>query len=137
MRFNPCSIRKKNKTRRRKKNNLDVTLTGEKNCCFRPKSDKPNNISGTCRKKKIIHKNVGTKRQQQERHRKNVCRVNHDSYRYPSLSLMPVCMTCVYVYLYFYLAYSARFLLPPHIFLYVERSTCETSSCVWILCYYG
>lgn len=52
-------------------NNLfDVTLTGEKNCCFRPKSDKPNNISGICRKKKKIHKNVGTKKQQQERHRK-------------------------------------------------------------------
>jgi hypothetical protein len=42
----------KNRESRRRKNNLfDVTLTGEKNCCFRPKSDKPNNISGTCRKK--------------------------------------------------------------------------------------
>jgi hypothetical protein len=38
--------------------------------------------------KNIIHKNVGTKGNSKNDTEKNVCRVNHDSYRYPSLSPM-------------------------------------------------
>lgn len=49
------------KTYKIENNLFDVTLTGEKNCCFRPKSDKPKQHIRHMSQKKIyryIHKNV-------------------------------------------------------------------------------
>ena len=71
--------------------------------------------------KKIIHRNVGTKgNSKNDTEKMYVEWITTLIVTHHSLSPMLYAMTCVYVYLYFYLTYSARFLLPPHIFLYVR-----------------